>query len=84
VVAVINVSVINGLVFNSSHFSEVDGLQLMAISKIGMVCCDNFIIIIISFSSQNLMLGSSFEMMRSLTVMISGCVMNVMFVFGDF
>jgi hypothetical protein len=30
------------------------------------------------------MLGSSFEMMRSLTVMISGCVMNVMFVFGDF
>ena len=66
--SVIYVGVINRLVFNRCFLGKANGLDLMAIGEVSMMSCNNFIIFIIGFSSQKLMLGSSLEVMRSLAM----------------
>ena len=44
----VNISVINGLVFFGCHFGVVNCLDLVPISEIGVVCCLYFIVVIIS------------------------------------
>ena len=68
--AIVNIVMIDRLIFDCCHFSKMDGLQLMAIGQIGMVSGDNFIVMVIGFCCQDLMLGSSFKMMGSLAVML--------------
>lgn len=79
---VIHIAVINALVFNRSLLRKTDGLDLMTISEISMMSSNDFIVVIICFSSQNLMLCGSLKMMRSLTVINGSLVVNFVFVLG--
>ena len=77
---VINIAVINRLVFNSSLLSKTDGLDLVTIGKISMMSGDDFVILVVSLCCQDLMLGSSLEMMSSLAMVNSSLVVNFVFV----
>jgi hypothetical protein len=78
---VICIGVINRLVFNRGLLSEANSLNLMAIGEVSMMSCNNFIIFIIGFSSQKLMLGSSLEVMRGLAMVYGGGVMHFVLMF---
>ena len=64
-VTMINVVMIDGLIFNSSHLRILNGLHLMTISQISMMSCHNFIVFVICCSCKKLMFGSSFKMVSS-------------------
>ena len=80
---VIHIVVIDGFVFDRCHFSKMDGLQLMAIGQIGMVCRDNCVIMIVGFSGKDLVLGSSFKMVGSLAVVLGSCMVHLVFALFD-
>jgi hypothetical protein len=79
--SVIYLGVINRLVLNRCLLGKANGLNLMAVGEISMMSGDNFIVLIIGFRSQKLMLGGSLEMMRGLAMVYSGSVMNFVVMF---
>jgi hypothetical protein len=70
---VVDVVVVDLFVFDSSFFSVLNGLQLMTIGEVGVVRGCHYVVLIVSLSSQKLMLGCSFKMMGS-SAMVFGCV----------
>ena len=79
---VVDVVVVDGFVFNRSLLSVMNSLQLMAISQVSVVGGRDHVVLVVCFSSQELVLGSSFEVMCSGTVMFCCLVMNFVFVCG--
>ncbi len=77
----IDIVVIDRLVFDRGLFGEMDGLKLMAVSEVSVMSRDNFVILVIGFRRQKLVLGGSFKVMRSLTMVYGGGVMNFMLMF---
>ena len=78
----IYIVVINRLVFNRCFLGKANSLNLMAVSEVSMMSCNNLVIFIIGFRSQELMLGGSLEVMRGLAMVYGGGVMNFVLVFG--
>lgn len=75
-VAVIHISVINRLIFQSSLLGKMNGLQLVAISEVSVMRCFYGVISFVSCGCSELMLCSCFEMMSSLAMMIGGFHVN--------
>ena len=75
------VGVINRLVFNRGLLGKANSLDLMAIGEVSMMSCNNFVIFIIGFRRQKLMLGSSLEVMRGLAMVYGSGVMNFVLMF---
>jgi hypothetical protein len=76
---VVDVVVVDRLVFNRSLLSVMNGLKLMAIGEVSVVGGRDHVILVVCFSSQELVLGSSFEVVCSGTVMFGCFVMNFVF-----
>jgi hypothetical protein len=79
---VVDVVVVNGFVFNRSLFSVMNGLQLVAIGQVSVVSGRDDVVLVVGFSSQELMLGGGFEVVCSSTVMFGCVVMNFVLVCG--
>jgi hypothetical protein len=79
---VVDVVVVDGFVFNGSLFSVMNGLQLVAIGQVSVVGGRYHVVLVVGFSSQKLVLCSSFEVVCSGTVMFGCVVMNLVFVCG--
>jgi len=79
---VVDVVVIDFFVFDCSLLSVVNGLQLMAISEVSMVCGRDDIILVVRFSGKALVLCSCFEVVGSGAMMLSGVVMDFVLVRG--
>ena len=78
----VNIGVINRFVLFGRHLSVVNGLDLVPVSQVGVVCRLDFIIVIIGFGGCQLMLGCCLKMMRSFPMMIRRFVVNGMFMLG--
>jgi len=61
-IAMVNVSMIDAVIFLCCHLSEMNGLNLVAIGNVGMVSSLHNIVMIICFSRCPLMLSCSFKM----------------------
>jgi len=79
---VVDVVVVDRLVFNRSLLSVVNGLKLMAVGEVSVVGGRDHVVLVVCFSSQELVLGSSFEVVCSGTVMFGCVVMNFVFACG--
>jgi len=79
---VVDVVVVDGFVFNRSLFSVMNGLQLMAIGQVSVVSGRYHVVLVVSFSSQELVLCSGFKVVSSGAVMFGCVVMNFVFVYG--
>jgi hypothetical protein len=77
---VVDVVVVDGFVFNRSLFSVMNGLQLMAIGQVSVVSGRYHVVLVVSFSSQELVLCCGFKVVSSGTVMFGCVVMNFVFV----
>jgi len=73
---VVRVSVVYRFVCHGSLLGMLDSLDLMSVSEVGVVSCDNFIVVFVRLSGKQLMLGGCFEVMRRLAVIHRGSVMN--------
>ena len=71
-VTMVNICMVNRLIFLGSHFCKVDRLDLVTIGQVGVVSRLDHIIMIICLSGCELMLSSCFKVMRSLAMMFSG------------
>jgi hypothetical protein len=79
---VVDVVVVDGFVFNGSLFSVMNGLQLMAIGQVGVMGGRDHVVLVVCFSSQELVLCSRFKVVCGGTVVFSSVVMNFVFVCG--
>jgi hypothetical protein len=77
---VVDVVVVDGFVFNGSLFSVMNGLQLMAIRQVGVMGGRDHVVLVVCFSSHELVLRSCFKVVCGGTVVFSSVVMNFVFV----
>jgi hypothetical protein len=79
---VVDVVVVDGFVFNRSLFSVMNGLQLVAIGQVSVVGGRDDVVLVVGFSSQELVLSGGFEVVCCSTVMFGCVVMNFVLVCG--
>jgi hypothetical protein len=79
---VVDVVVVDRLVFNRSLLSVMNGLKLMSVGEVSVVGGRDHVVLVVCVSSHALMLGSSFEVVCSCTVMFGCFVMNFVFACG--
>jgi hypothetical protein len=77
----IYIAMIDRLIFDGSLLGKPYSLDLMPIGEVRMMSGDYFIVIIIGFCSQQLVLCSGLEVVCGFTMIHGGVVVNLMLMF---
>ena len=84
VVAMIFVVEVGGEFFTGGFFSEQFAMEGVSVGDVGVMSSGDCVIFFVSFSGEQMMLGSEFEMMSGFTMSMGGFFVEFVVVFGFF